>query len=148
MENILVAVDFSEMTDVLVDKAVEQAKAFDARVWLVHAVIPVAELVGYDLGVMVESDTMHEGAKQLESKMLQDQLDKVRANGVAASGLLLEGSASKSVLHEAERIGADLIVIGSHQHGPLYNMIIGSDFSKVLQQTKIPLLVVPEPEEN
>lgn len=39
---------------------------------------------------------------------------------------LLEGSPKKTIVDETERWGADLVVLGSHGHGPARRFLLGS----------------------
>ena len=49
----------------------------------------------------------------------------------------------RAVLHEAERLGAQTIVIGAHTHGRLHALFVGSVAAQVLRGAKVPVLVVP-----
>ena len=50
------------------------------------------------------------------------------------------------IIEAAQAKGCDLIVMGSHGHGGLAGMLMGSTAKKVLQQSKIPVLIVRLPE--
>ena len=43
----------------------------------------------------------------------------------------------------AEAVGADLIVMGSHGHGALFEFLVGSATSGVLRAARVPVVVVP-----
>jgi nucleotide-binding universal stress UspA family protein len=49
----------------------------------------------------------------------------------------------ESIVAEAQRLNADMIVVGSHHHGALYNLVVGSVTGDVLKRAKCPVLVVP-----
>lgn len=46
--------------------------------------------------------------------------------GLAVTSTVLEGHPAESILDEAERWGADLIVLGSHGYGPVKRRVLGS----------------------
>lgn len=46
--------------------------------------------------------------------------------GLKVSTQVLEGSPKKMIVEEAERWGADLIMVGSHGHGPVERFLLGS----------------------
>lgn len=48
------------------------------------------------------------------------------APGLSLSTVILEGSPKKLIVEEAERWGADLILLGSHGHGPGERFTLGS----------------------
>jgi len=47
------------------------------------------------------------------------------------------------VIAEAERLPADLIVLGSHGHGAVYNMLVGSVAEGIVRASAVPVLLVP-----
>jgi nucleotide-binding universal stress UspA family protein len=53
------------------------------------------------------------------------------ACSVVANVQLMEGDASQAILSTAKRIPAQLIVMGSHGHSPIGEMLIGSVAHKV-----------------
>ena len=50
---------------------------------------------------------------------------------------------AKLILEEAERLEAEVIIMGSHGHGALYDLIVGSVTEGVLRKAKCPVLVLP-----
>ena len=69
MKNILVSIDFNEQEALLMDRAYEFAKAFDAKIWLVHIAAPDPDFVGYDAGPQYVRDARAEDLKG-EHKLL------------------------------------------------------------------------------
>ena len=65
-----------------------------------------------------------------EHRELQSIADALRARGIAARAILVQGP-------------ADTIVIGSHGHGAIYRALLGSVSEGVLRAAKRPVLVVP-----
>ena len=47
------------------------------------------------------------------------------------------------ILDEANKLNIDLIVVGSHGHGAVYHLMVGSVSQGVLHQSTCPVLVVP-----
>lgn len=62
--------------------------------------------------------------------------------------LLLEGRPSEVILDEAERWGADLIVVGSRGHGMLRRLFLGSVSLAVATQAPCSVLIVRPPAER
>jgi nucleotide-binding universal stress UspA family protein len=52
------------------------------------------------------------------------------------------GDAGKLVAQLADEGGFDLVMLGSHGHGALGNVVLGSVATKVLAQCKVPVLIV------
>jgi nucleotide-binding universal stress UspA family protein len=50
--------------------------------------------------------------------------------------------AYEGILEAAKTTGADLIVMGSHSRNPLSRLILGSQASKVVSLSEVPVLIV------
>lgn len=53
----------------------------------------------------------------------------IRSNGkpgLTVTSTMLEGNPAEVILEEADRWGADLVVVGSHGHGPVKRRVLGS----------------------
>lgn len=142
MKNILVAIDFDERTYELVAYAAEFAKKFSSKVWIVHIAAPEPDFVGYDVGPEYVRDN-RAGELRVEHKNLQLLADKLLKEGVDAEGLLVQGPTVKMILDEAQKLYADLIITGSHDHSFIYNAFVGNTSLELFKKSRIPLLTVP-----
>jgi nucleotide-binding universal stress UspA family protein len=161
MKNILVPIDFSDVTEQILDKAFEFAKAFDANLLIIHVVVPVTESIknkveyqtlptlgelgsGYTSTIrydVVREQIAHELKKEHSHllKIKSDLIDK----GAKAKALLVEGEIVSTIIKEADEINANLIIIGSHGHGPWHKALLGSVADGILRNVKIPLVIIP-----
>ncbi len=57
--------------------------------------------------------------------------------------LVKEGSVAECILEAAKELHAGIIVIGSHSHRWLEDIVMGSITEKVLHHTTIPLFIIP-----
>jgi nucleotide-binding universal stress UspA family protein len=62
---------------------------------------------------------------------------------VAVKPLLVKGATLEVILGEAGRLGADVIVVGSHGHGAMHRFLVGSTADALVRQSDRPVLVVP-----
>ncbi|HAV54527.1 MAG TPA: universal stress protein, partial [Aequorivita sp.] len=78
-------------------------------------------------------------------KVAKDYLEKTAAHigGNNVTTHLAEGDTAKSILEYAEEWNADVIVMGTHSHGTLEKIFLGTVASSVLEKTKIPVYMVP-----
>jgi nucleotide-binding universal stress UspA family protein len=76
-------------------------------------------------------------------KELQDEADKLQNSGIDAKTLVVQGAAVEVILDEASKLNADLIVVGSHGHGAVYHLLVGSVSEGVLHRSTCPVLIVP-----
>jgi nucleotide-binding universal stress UspA family protein len=163
MKRILVPVDFSPITDGVLALAQQMARAFGAELHLVHvceiAAVPVfpAATIGYpgigmpEMGMTggmsleaagyIPTDAPNEKQKN-QLDRLQEELTR---NGLAVVAHEREGTVVEEILKTSREISADLIVMGSHGHGSVYNLLVGSVTEGVLKAGERPVLLVPVP---
>jgi len=55
------------------------------------------------------------------------------------------GAVAEEILNQADVISADLIVMGTHGHGAMYNLLVGSATKGGLTHSSRPVLLVPVP---
>jgi len=143
---ILAALDLSEASDAVPKQVGVLAGALRARVWLLHVAEPDPEFVGREVDPQVMRDDLaHEYRR--EHKELQRLSQELRDAGVESTALLVQGPTAEKILEEAERLEADVIVIGSYGRGGVRRLLFGSTSEDVLQSANVPVLVVPTHEQ-
>ncbi|HVL59640.1 MAG TPA: universal stress protein, partial [Burkholderiaceae bacterium] len=85
--------------------------------------------------------TRAEGAKLLDPA-LQHAAD-AGVSAEAASVEIMTGRPADEIVAEAQRCGADLIVMGTHGRRGLQRAMLGSDAERVLRHASVPVLLVP-----
>ena len=142
MKTILVPVDFSSVTDAVVAEAAALARAQLGRVELLHVTQPPVITTEYApyLENISEIMLVSEKAAAKQLARLEDQLQN---EGIPSDTQLLTGAPVPHILRQAEELGADYIVMGSHDHTALYDMLVGSITHGVLKKSPCPVLVVP-----
>lgn len=141
--NILVAVDLSVASQKVLHYAETLALGLSAKVWLLYAEKPDLGFVGFGPGrPQSELDKVAEDFREKREE-LQKEVDKLQSSGIDAESLLVQGVAVEVILDEASKLNIDLIVVGSHGHGAVYHMVIGSVSEGVLHRSSCPVLVVP-----
>ena len=149
---LLVGVDLSESTEKIIKKAEEIAKALSAKVWILHVTRPMptdiylagqeTDSIGYETDPQLLRDSL---AKRFhnEHRQTQEIADRLRNSGLDATALLVEGEAADSILKEASDLDVDIIIVGSHGRGAMYQLLMGSVSKGVLHRSERPILVVP-----
>jgi nucleotide-binding universal stress UspA family protein len=64
---------------------------------------------------------------------------------LAATGRVLGGQPGPALAEACEEVGADLIVAGSRENGPLARVFLGSVSTQLMHKAPCPVLVVPRP---
>ena len=141
--NILVAVDLSSASQKILQYVETLASDLSAKVWLLHAEKPDLGFVGFGPGR--PESVLDQVADKFEKKRkeLQDEADKLQDFGIDAKTLVVQGAAVEVILDEASKLKADLIVVGSHGHGAVYHLLVGSVSEGVLHRSTCPVLIVP-----
>jgi nucleotide-binding universal stress UspA family protein len=78
-----------------------------------------------------------------EHRGVQALAETLRAAGIDATALLIQGPIIDTILSEAKRFEADMLIVGSHGFGALYDLLVGSSSRGILKNCDIPVLVVP-----
>lgn len=143
MKTIVTLVDFSDVAFKLLKHAHALAKAFDCQVVLLHVVPQEPVVVGFGIAPTIMTTPSDELIEE-DTKKLKEMEESLSKFGVKVSSDQLYGATVDSVLNECKRLNADLIIVGSHSHGALYNLFVGSITADVLKRTECPVLVVPE----
>jgi nucleotide-binding universal stress UspA family protein len=142
MKNILVAIDFSEVSERLLEQAFRLAEAFGAALRIVHVAAPDPAFVSFEAGPQSVRDKRAEELRK-EHRALQYMGERARERGIEAKTLLLQGPTVESLLDQADKVRADLILAGCHGHGKLYKTLVGSVSEGILRNPPCPVLLVP-----
>ena len=139
---ILAAVDLSKASSYVTEAVHRVAMATDAEVFLLHAVIPLPSIAGPEFHPVLEPQELS-GRYLDEQEQLAGLVGQLVEIGVNATALIRQGDPVKTILSEAKHLGAELIVIGSHGHGLLFDALVGSVSAGVLRKSTLPVLIVP-----
>jgi nucleotide-binding universal stress UspA family protein len=142
MKNILLAIDFNDGERILIEKALEWAKAFGAKIWMLHVASPEPEFVGFGVGPQYIRDSMAEELKK-EHKMLYEYANQIKSEGIEADGLLIKGMTTEMIIKEAKKLNIDLIITGHHDHSLLHKLFFGSVAAGVVRKSRVPVLLIP-----
>ncbi len=141
VENIIVAVDFSDVSVRVVQEAGHLAKTLGSKIHLIHVEDTEKTMTGFDAG----SDEQAQGPERQSGGllgMLQKHEDALRAQGVEVDAVLKHGDPIEKLVGAAKSIPADLLFIGTHGHGAVYHLIAGSVGEGILRKSPCPVLVI------
>jgi len=143
-QHILVPTDGSKLSTRAVKTAVRLAGTLGARVTGVYCIPPVVAPI-YMEGYSVTTPTSEQqrtAAKKAGKKALAEVEAAARAAGVQyGSAILASGTPWEGILKTAKSKRCDLIVMASHGRRGLSGLLLGSETTKVLTHSKIPVLV-------
>jgi nucleotide-binding universal stress UspA family protein len=145
MNTIVAAVDFSNATPGVLAMASRLAKAFGARLCLLHVVEPEPSYTAYGF-TPDEFPALHafqEEARRRAETKLKEALARVSPEVPAAETRIAEGSPLRCLLDLVKDCSADMVVLGSHGHGVLASLLLGSVAEGMLRKATVPTMIVP-----
>ena len=138
---ILAALDLADTTPAVVKEARDWAR-LGARLWLLHVVAPDPDSIGFP----TDPDTLRDAlARQLriQRALLEELAQNLRQDGIEATPLLVQGLLAETILKEADKLGVNAILMGSHARGQFHDLLVGSTSRGVLRHAARPVLLIP-----
>ncbi len=136
---ILVATDFSEMSRFAVESATIHAKAFGAKLLIVHALVAPSPEQGEGM--------LHSGVEREDLQTAERRLKAIEPSmeGVHFEHRLVTGEPAKEIVRLAQDEGAALIVVATHGRTGLTRALMGSVAERVVRNATCPVLTVNVP---
>ena len=144
--HVLLPTDGSKLADKAVKQGIALAKSIGARVTVMIAT-PEFQVV-MDEGFVLpnammlrkrfEDETMRRATKVLDSVKAGAQAAGVKCDTVVTSS----GRPYEAIIKQAKKSKCDLIMMASHGRKGLSGILLGSETTKVLTHSTIPVLVV------
>jgi len=144
-KSILVPVDFSSNSA----RALEYAHALATRFGAALHVIHVCEVPALTTGSMDAYAIAYSNWSQQLGDEAERALVKLvpKLSGIAVTTEVLFGNPPRAIVTAATGRKADLIVMGTHGHGPLMHALMGNVAERVVRTASCPVLTVREPRE-
>jgi nucleotide-binding universal stress UspA family protein len=135
LRKVLLATDGSNDAALAARAAADVCEGTGAELHVVHVwfYVPTVRLRPF----------MRKELKTLGNELLEEGVKRVEESGGRVTDAhLVEGRAADEILDLAERIGADLLVIGSRGLGPVGRIALGSVSEAVIHHSRCPVLVL------
>ncbi len=150
---LLVCVDLSTSSEKVIDYVQNFAKKLvQASICVLHVTDSQDEVLGYG-GVFGEypvyidpKELRQEIATRFkhEHQKVQEISHRLQQSGLKCLGSLVNGdSVVQTILKEATKHQADMVIVGSEHKGLLMQLVEGSTSKSLINQASIPVLVVP-----
>lgn len=155
IRSILYATDLGLYASYVLQHALAMTRSFNANLYVVHAVEPMGLFAESVLQTYLDDDTLKElrsnGLGTVMSSIEQRVLEGFRDElGDAAQDLdqiravrVIQGDPPTVILEESQKLGVDLLVVGSHSHGAEMAVPLGRTASRLLQLSEVPVYLVP-----
>ena len=144
MKTIVAALDFSDVTEEVLNHAVCMATAFEADLHLVHTIDPGPNYAMYGFA---PADFPHYSMNVRLRSASNSRLQELATGTGLPEGKVhtatLIAMAVSGILQYAEDVKADLLVAGAHGHGVLGAVLLGSVAQGLVRRAELPTLIVP-----
>lgn len=155
IRSILYATDLGLYAPYVLQHAMALSRAFNAGLYVVHAVEPMGLFAESVLQTYLDEERLKELRSQglstvmasIEQRVLEGfrdelgeglhDLDAIRAVRV------VQGDPPLVILEEAQQLGVDLLVVGSHSHGTELDIPLGRTAARLVQLSEVPVYLVP-----
>lgn len=141
-KNIMVAVDFNDSIGELMVYADILGQKFNSKIWVLHVAEPEPDFVGYEPGPQYIRDIKAEEFRE-EHRNLQEICKNFLSEEVEGEALLIQGSTVETVIEEAKKLNIDLLIVGTHKHSFLHNLLNENVSIELIKKSDIPMLTVP-----
>lgn len=143
IKRIVVATDFSDGSDAALEPAFGLARRLDAGLEVVHVLDPSILTAPPGLGSIALADAP--ALVEEIDRALAQRAERAQSLGVPCETKVLEGFPSSEIVRHAQKVGADLIIMGTHGRTGLAHVVLGSVAERVVQRATCPVMVVPSP---
>lgn len=144
IKNILVAVDFSGLSDRAMDYAVSFARRYDSTLIAAHVIDP-ALYAGPSAVLMhegIDSSPCLEAVRRELQYRLEEFANNAVDSGVKCIPELVEGGIVEQLRYIAEAYSADLIVIGTYGAEQWNLLVMGSVAESIAHSARCPVLTI------
>ena len=144
-KTILCATDLNVSSSDAVIKAVQLAHQYDSKIFMlnVHEEFMTKEEMGM-LRVSIETmKSSFEGTALQAKNDMKALIQNLHAEDIEVEYIIKDGKCNQAICEEAERVNADLIIMGVSDTNIISNFIFRSTASFVIEHVEIPVLVVP-----
>lgn len=137
-ENILVATDFSPVSNTALDYALAIARRYGSRVYLTHVVgVDAYPMVAPE--VAVSTTDRQRGTAELEFGFI---LESGRLRGIPHEVIVEAGTLWPTIEALTRKHKIDLVVVGTHGMGAFKKLVIGSSAEEIFRHAQLPVLTV------
>ncbi len=144
IKKILVPIDFSDYSKSALRYAIEFAKQFNAKLYLIYVVEPIIYPADFSMGQVTfpsaEIDLNERAREELENLAKAEIGDSLEYEVITKTG-----KPFAEINETASEIDADLIIIATHGHTGVEHLLFGSTAEKVVRKAPCPVLTLREP---
>jgi nucleotide-binding universal stress UspA family protein len=144
IEKILFPTDFSEGSSQALEYAIDMAKRYGAKLYLVHVIYDIAQAAGWYVPHASMDEMYKDIEKSAEKELGRFGLEELR-NFKGVERTVLKGVPHTEIVKFAKDNKIDLIIMGTHGRKGVGRILFGSTASQVVRYAPCPVLAVRLP---
>jgi universal stress protein A len=143
IKNIMVPIDFSDYSKNALRYAVQFAKSFKSKIFLIYVVEPMIYPADFSMGQVAipSADIDLQGRAEEELEKLASEI----RNDLEVEAIIKTGKPFFEINDAAKEKDIDLIIIATHGHTGVEHLLFGSTAEKVVRKAPCPVLTLREP---
>lgn len=151
-KTILIAIDYAPSAKIISEMGYDLARAMRAEICLLHV---ISDKSYYDSAQSFADPQTPGAVEKISSPPSQknelrdtalnflENTKKQLGGNVSISTMIKDGNPADEILETAKTLPAFIIVLGTHSHGGLSEILMGSVADKVLRHSPFPLFLIP-----
>lgn len=140
--HLLVPLDGSKLAEAALPMALALAGRFESTITLLRVVRPPHFVTSSNDFTQIYV-SLREDMREEATAYIQLKQDDLLTDGFIVNGRVAEGdSVADVILNAADALGVDAIVMSTHGRGGMKRWVFGSVADKILQQARVPILLV------
>ncbi|RJG09608.1 universal stress protein [Pseudomonas cavernicola] len=155
IRSILYATDLGLYAPYVLQHALALTRAFNAELYVVHAVEPMGLFAESVLQTYLDEDLLKEmrsnglstvmaSIEQRVFEGFRDELGEAQQDMALIRAVrVVQGDPPLVILDEVQRFSVDLLVVGSHSHGAAQDIPLGRTAARLVQLSEVPVYLVP-----
>jgi nucleotide-binding universal stress UspA family protein len=155
IRSMLYATDLGLYAPYVLQHALALARTFNAELYVIHVVEPMGLFAESVLQSYLDEDVLKELHSQglssvmegIEHQVLDGFRDELGEGNqdlqLIRTVQVIQGDPSNVILEQAQKMGVDLLIVGSHSHGAEGDTPLGRTAAKILQLSEVPVYMVP-----
>lgn len=143
IKSIMVPIDFSEYSKNALKYAIDFAKQFNAKMYLIYVVEPIIYPADFSMGQIAIPSADIDLQSRANEELIN--LAKTIGSGLHVETIIKTGKPFVEIIDTAKEKDVDLIIIATHGHTGVEHLLFGSTTEKVVRKAPCPVLTLREP---
>jgi nucleotide-binding universal stress UspA family protein len=142
IKKVLLPIDFSKASTVLLPYAIEFAEKYGARLFIIFVAEDPFTYSGTPGTDLLPDQYFEDMVPRAERKMATFVADNISKASLDVEGIVLTGHPAEEIINYANQEKMDLLIIGSHGFRGFERFVFGSVAEQVIKMAPCPVLTI------